>query len=886
MGVFKECAAVLAMVSRWVVRGWLGCRSNSRQLESLASLNRVHRPHSAHHPRPNFRLCETKFGNLVDDAMVFPRCVAVLLERGSGGGDHGRSHGGAAGDGLWVERFFGVAEWSLSLSLPFVGSLSSACWLTPFRSLRSLSDATLASLPPIYGLYSCLVPISLYVLTGTSREMSLGPVAVNALLLTSSLYPAVISLPQEQRLPTYLALVFATTLLTGIFSFAMGLLRLGLAVTFVGPPVMEGFTMGSIILIGLSQLEPLLGYSTGPPQPYIIPQLIQTFSSISKTQPAALIIGLASIAILLTMGRFKYTRWIPRPLFVTVVMTLISWGIHITQPTWGLPIVGEVPRGLPRIVVPVLNSETLATCAVPAILLAVLGFMQSFAVAIRYSEKRGYPVLPNQELMALGVCHIFSSFTQSLDATGSYSRTAVKANAGAKTQVTGLVELVILLLTLFVLTPLFYYIPKSALAAIVMSAVINMFEPSAFRKMLRAKPRDFWVAVLTAVITVFASSQYGLLAGVAISLLLIVWRSSHPPTAELGLVSFPMAAEGQMNVQTYRNVQRYPEAKIEPGILVWRFDAELWFANVSYFREKLQEALAKRKGGSKGAVVPPVWEQREEVVVDTTTGSGAGEVDGEQGDLGLGITVDNTNNGTLPAPKPAAAPPIVVVDDHKVRVLVLDLSSVNDVDSSGAQALLALNTTLRKSQGIEILFAGVKGPVRDVLWRATGGRILPEGDGGKKASEPTKKKGSKKADSSTSPTATNGGAPASSSNQPPTEPELLPDEPPLDGAVPVIALEDLHGNITVVPHPAPETLTMPSGSPELPHGHRRGSFFKKNLHMVPNNTVIGAGWMQPVATTGLYVEQFFLNVAGAVEFAKKIVQRQKAKELKAMREEV
>lgn len=658
--------------------------------------------------------------------------------------------------------------------------------------------------------------------------MSLGPVAVNALLLTSSLYPSVASLPAETRLPTYLSLVFTTTLLTGIFSLAMGLFRLGLAVTFVGPPVMEGFTMGSIILIGLSQLEPLLGYSTGPPQPYIVPQLINTFSNIRKTQPAALVLGLVSIAILLTLGKFRYTAWIPRPLFVTVVMTLISWGIHVNT-TWGLPIVGDVPRGLPSLIIPTLDASTIAQCAVPAILLAILGFMQSFAVALRFAEKRGYTVQPNQELAALGITHILSSFTQSMDSTGSYSRTSVKANAGARTQISGLFELILLILTLQFLTSLFYYIPKSALAAIVMAAVINMFEPAGFRRMLRTKPRDFWVAVLTALITVFTSSQYGLLAGVAMSLFLIVWRSSHPPHAVLGLVSFP-APEGTVPVQSYRNVERYPEARQEPGIMVWRFDAELWFANVNYFREKLQGELAKRR-----VQRTPKWAGREEVVFDNTG-------------IGLGIREAEEEE-----------------DDDRVRVLVLDMTSIVDVDSSGAQALLALNSTLRKSQGIEVLFAGVKGPVRDVLWRATEGRILPDdmiaGKGKKeKAAKPAAEVATGNGEV-TDPTA--------------SQIQVIPDEPPNDRpnepGIPMIAFEDRNGKVTLVPHPAPETLARAAPSPSVP---RRG------WKVPPNATIVGSTWGRNVTATDLYVEQFFLSVAGAVEFAKRLVARQKAKEAK------
>ncbi|KAI9010296.1 sulfate transporter family-domain-containing protein [Hyaloraphidium curvatum] len=699
---------------------------------------------------------------------------------------------------------------------------------------QGMAYATLASLPPIYGLYACLVPLFVYALFGTSREMSVGPVAINALLLTSGLYPAVAGLPAAEQPAEYLQLVISTTFLTGAFSLAAGLLRLGLAVTFVGPPVLAGFSLGSELLIGLSQLEPLLGYSTGPPQPYLVPQLVQTFSHIGQTQPAALIIGLVCIALLLTLGKHRYTRWIPRPLFVTVFATLVSWGIHSTQPSWGLPIVGSVPRGFPAAVVPRLDGATLAAVAVPSLLLAVLGFMQSISVALKFSEKRGYAMRPNQELAALGLSHLLSAFTQAMDATGSYSRTGVNAASGARTQFAGLVQVLVVVLALQVLTPLFYYIPKSALAAIVIAAVVGMFEPEAFRRMYAAKPRDFWVAVLTALVTVFAGTQYGLLAGIAISLLIIILRSSRPRTAVLGLVEIP----GDPPAQAFRNVERYPEARQVPGVLVWRFDAELWFANVAWFREKLQGELARRKGavggGARGAA--------DEVVVEAGDGAGTG----------LGIA------GTDVADPPAA--PVPTADDGKVRVVVLDMTAVTDVDSSGAQAILALNTTLRRSQGIEILFAGVKGPVRDVLWRATGGRILP-GDDGKEA------KGGRGTDAA-SPA--NGDAVSTVPDEPPAD--RLPDD------VPLVAIEDLDGNITVVPHPAPDLLP-PSTAPS-PNPTRRGLFRRRPPAAAPLNATMagGSGFLQAGAVRDLRVEQFFLTVAGAVDFARKLVDRQRARE--------
>lgn len=544
-------------------------------------------------------------------------------------------------------------------------------------------DATLASLPPVFGLYSTLVPVIVYVFLGTSRKMSLGPVAVNCMVLTSSLYPNVSHLPPSERLAAYLPLVYTTTLLTGFFCTLLGVLGLGsIAADMVSPSVLLGFSFGSEILIAFSQLEPLLGFSTGHEARYLIPQLRRTFAHLGETKPAALGVGAVSILLLATLGKSRYTSWIPRPLFVTILGTVYAFFAFDTP--LAIPTVGEVPSGFPSLVVPSLSFESIRVCALPAAMLALLAFMQGMAVAHTWVDKKSQPLRPNQELIALGASHALSAFTQSMGATGSYARTSVNVASGAETQVSGLVKAGVVALALAFLTPPFRYIPDTSLAAIVAFSVIGLADPNAFGFLWRSKRADFWVALLTTLATVFGDTTYGLFAGIASSLLLVLLRTAYPPTAILGQVQVGPTVDPNSDGPrdssdnfVFLDVARFPEAETHPRIVIFRFGSPLWFVNAGHFKTELRNAVAASLAGQ----------------IET---------------LGKPILAAGKQSSRF---KPVSA------------VVVVDLGSVSDIDASGVLALAWVRGSLKQTHGAEVLFAAARGPVRDVLLRATGGRV-------------------------------------------------------------------------------------------------------------------------------------------------------------------
>ncbi|KAI9033469.1 sulfate transporter family-domain-containing protein [Hyaloraphidium curvatum] len=678
-----------------------------------------------------------------------------------------------------VQNAFPLESWKKLLQNDVLAGIQVALMVVP----QGMAYATLAQLPPVYGLYSTLFGMFIYPLFGTSRELSVAPVAVNALLMASTL--SGFANPTSQA-DLYLQYVLVTTFLIGVFSLGFGLLNLGYAVTFVSPAVITGFTSGSALVIMVSQLETLFGFSTEKSD-YALVTLYRFFANIAKTKWVALLIGLVSLAIMEVLKRIKKARLVPRPLVVVVISTIMAYLFQRFAPQFPLPIVGEVPRGLPPVTVPPLgNSEIMLNSVMPAFLLTIIGFLQSIAVTLRFSEKRGYAVRPSQELNALGLVHIVSSFFSCFDSTGGFSRTAVSVSVGTYSQLSSIVTGIGLILALLVLTPLFYYMPKSALAAIIISAVIPLVDPDAYKRLWRIGQRiDFFVALGTAIVTFAVTAQVGIGVGVGVSLLGVLYNISRPHSTVMGRIvlrtsdekeevgeeeeeeeadakhedeaplppikedewvgealarrvskadagASPASAEvaeaasaevllpgapelpktkpavsvaaqadssGTMNqpgsITVWRNVRRYATEQI-PGIVIFRFDANLWFANANYFRERClavvrhPDDFGYRVTGQQLPATPA-----NAVASDASGG---------------------TELRDLPAPLPtlAIAPP-------PVKFLVIDATPMNSIDDAGFQSLVSLRATLKDTAGCRLLMAGVKGPCRDVIWRSTKG---------------------------------------------------------------------------------------------------------------------------------------------------------------------
>jgi len=451
---------------------------------------------------------------------------------------------------------------------------------------QGMAYALIAGLPPIYGLYAALVPQIVYAFLGTSRQLAVGPVAMDSLLVAAGLGALSIVDPSQ-----YIQMAIVLALLMGALQFILGLLRMGFIVSFLSKPVIKGFTAAAAIIIGLSQLKHLLGI------PVAQSNKIQEFAStfLQSTTPIhlpTLIIGLGSV--LLLIGIKKWNPKIPSGLIAVVLG--IFWVYFGKQAQTGVAIVGEIPNGLPSFTLPLTDWETIKALFPIALTIALVAFMEAVSVAKAIQEKhKNYEINPNQELIALGASNIIGSLFQSYPTTGGFSRTAVNDQAGAKTGISALVSAIIVAVILSFFTHWFFYLPKAVLGAIIIVAVINLIDLKYAARLFKSRKDEFAVLLLTFVLTLFVGITQGILFGIIFSLLLLVFRTSKPHYAFLGRI-------GTTNY--FKNIERFPEeVVVRNDLIILRFDAQLFFGNIEFFKKLVLEAIEKNKGQVKGFII-------------------------------------------------------------------------------------------------------------------------------------------------------------------------------------------------------------------------------------------------------------------------------------------
>ena len=434
---------------------------------------------------------------------------------------------------------------------------------------QGMAYALIAGMPPIYGLYAALVPIVVYAFLGTSRQLSVAPVAMMSLLTAAGVGP--LAGDDAER---YIALAILLALMVGIIQFSMGLARFGFLTNFLSHPILAGFTSAAALIIGLSQLKHVLGVNIERSH-HVHEILLEAAGQLGDVHGSTLIIGLLGMGMLI--GLRRWNKAFPGALVVVLLSIAAVWALSLAD--GGVRIVGAVPDGLPGIGIPEISLTDLQALLPTALAISLVGFMESIAVAKVYASKNRYEINPNQELIGLGLANILGSLFQSFPTTGGFSRTAVNAQAGAKTQVSGLVSAMVIGLTLLFLTPLFYFLPNAVLAAIVMVAVSGLIDWKEAKYLWKVDRKDFGLMMLTFVATLGLGIEQGILVGVVASLVVVVYQSSRPHTA----------IEGRLpGTRTYRNISRNPRAVTEEGITIFRMDASLYFANVTYFKEKIR----------------------------------------------------------------------------------------------------------------------------------------------------------------------------------------------------------------------------------------------------------------------------------------------------------
>ncbi len=526
-------------------------------------------------------------------------------------------------------QLFPIAEWLPNYNKKdFKGDLLAGLTVAIMLIPQGMAYALLAGLPPIYGLYAGIVPLLLYAFFGTSRQLSVGPVALVSLLVLSG-----ISNFAEPKSELFITLAITTALLAGIIQVLLGTFRLGFLINFLSHPVISGFTSAAAFIIGFSQLRNLLGIDI-PRSNKIHIIISDALTHLQEVNYITLGIGIGGIVLMLVLKKIK--KSIPVALVAVIIGTVIVWGFSLDAQ--GVDTVGVVPKGLPGFLAPKLTFEQIIDLLPLALTICLISFIESLAIAKTIeSRHKDYRIRPNQELIALGLAKIGGSFFQAFPTTGSFTRSAINDEAGAKTGISSVISASIIAVILLFFTPLFFYLPKAILAAIIVVAVIGLIDIEGATKLWKSDRRDFASLFTTFIITLTIGIQAGVFAGVILSIAFIIFQNSKPHIAILGRM--PETAK-------YRNISRFPQAIQWEDIVIMRFDAQLYFANAEYFRETI-EAITERKNG-------------------------------------------------------------------KLKLIILDCSSIHDVDSSGVQVLKEVIDFLN-NQGVKFYFSGVIGPVRDMF---------------------------------------------------------------------------------------------------------------------------------------------------------------------------
>ncbi len=439
---------------------------------------------------------------------------------------------------------------------------------------QGMAYALLAGLPPIYGLYASLVPLLVYALFGSSRHLAVGPVAMVSLLVAAGVGPL-----SGGDAGTFVELSIVLALMVGIIQFVLGLARFGFITNFLSHPVLTGFTSAAALIIGFSQLKHLLGIDIERSS-HVHEIVLSAAASIGGTHLATLVVGVVSILVILGLKRWNKT--FPGALVVVVLGTTLVW--YFGASATGIKIVGTVPGGLPSFYVPSFDLDMIQALIPVAMTIALVSFMESIAVAKVYATKHRYKIDPNRELIGLGLANILGSVFQSFPTTGGFSRTAVNEQAGARTKIAAVISAAVIAVTLLFLTSLFYNLPKTVLAAIIMVAVFGLMDYKEMKFLWRVDRRDFFLMSGTFLATVGLGIEEGILLGVVMSLVIVIYQSSRPHVAFLGRLP---------GTNTYRNIARNRDAIPDEGICILRMDSTIYFANAQYFSEVVQSCSGR-----------------------------------------------------------------------------------------------------------------------------------------------------------------------------------------------------------------------------------------------------------------------------------------------------
>ncbi|CAE5967450.1 unnamed protein product [Arabidopsis arenosa] len=553
---------------------------------------------------------------------------------------------------LGLQSLFPIFTWASQYDLKlFRSDVVSGLTIASLAIPQGISYAKLANLPPIVGLYSSFVPPLIYAVLGSSRHLAVGPVSIASLVMGSMLSESV-SPTQDSIL--YLKLAFTSTFFAGVFQASLGLLRLGFMIDFLSKATLVGFTAGAAVIVSLQQLKGLLGivHFTGKMQ--FIPVMSSVFNHRSEWSWETIVMGVGFLSILLTTRHISMRKpklfWISAasPLASVIISTLLVYLIR--SKTHAISFIGHLPKGLnpPSLNMLYFSGAHLALAIKTGIITGILSLTEGIAVGRTFASLKNYQVNGNKEMMAIGFMNMAGSCTSCYVTTGSFSRSAVNYNAGAKTAVSNIVMASAVLVTLLFLMPLFYYTPNVILAAIILTAVIGLIDYQAAYKLWKVDKFDFFTCLCSFFGVLFVSVPLGLAIAVGVSVIKILLHVTRPNTSEFGNIP---------GTQIYQSLGRYREASRIPGFLILAIESPIYFANSTYLQDRILR-----------------WTREEETRIKEI-------------------------NGTT------------------LKCIILDMTAVSAIDTSGLEAVFELRRRLEK-QSLQLVLVNPVGTVMEKLHKS------------------------------------------------------------------------------------------------------------------------------------------------------------------------